>query len=154
MARIIELRDAPQTPSIMKTHYSKVTNPENPKEFVYVETSLLNEMKRQLRQDGDMNGFFGDLWNGVKGAVGGFVASGGNPLGAVSGAISGVKAGKAPKIAVSSSANSGQASLTLTTAAGAAPAVVQPYPEKKDNTILYVGLGLAGVMLLTSSRRR
>jgi len=146
---LLELRDSAPKLKTMQAQYTKVSNPANPREFVYVENSVLAHLTSKIEGDG-MSGFFGDLWNGVKGAVGGFVTGG--VVGAVTGAVGGVIQGKAPKVAVSRQANAGTASLTLTAPTGAVPAVVQaagPPPAAKDNTPLYIGLAVAGLVLLT-----
>jgi len=142
-----------------KQVYVKVTNPNNPNEFLYVESRYLDALKRELslnENDETLSGFFGDLWNGVKGAVGGFIMSGGNPLGAVSGAITGFSKNKnnKPTAAVSTSAN-GQNTLTITAPGNVTPAVIAPPPvEKKDNTIMYLGFGLLGLLAVNQMTKR
>jgi len=151
----LELRDNAPAPQIKKLQYIKVSNPDNPKEFAYVEKNLYDHLAREAG-DG-MSGFFDSLWSGVKGAVGGFVTGG--PVGAIAGAIGGfVKPAAAPKVAVSTNANAGTATIAVSQPVGqAAPAIIQPtwYTQEKpkDNTLLYVGLAAVGAMLLTRRGR-
>lgn len=149
----LELRAGAPVPAIKKLQYIKVTNPDNPKEFAYVEKNLYDHLAKEASQG--MNSFFGSLWNGVKGAVGGFVTGG--PLGAVAGAVAGFTSPTKlpnPQVAISSAAN-GASTISITQPTSApVPAVVQPKPGmnpddgKKDNTLLYVGLGAAALLLL------
>lgn len=136
--------------------YIKVTNPDNPREFLYVESNYLEALKRELGlSDGDnqLGNIFGDIWSGVKGAVGGFIGSGGNPLGAISGAIVGFSknsAGK-PTAAVSQNAQ-GQSVLTVTAPGNLTPAVIAPppAPPKTDYTPVFISLAaLAGLYAIS-----
>jgi len=136
--------------------YIKVTNPENPREFLYVESNYLEALKREIGlSEGDetLGDFFGNLWNGVKGAVGGLITSGGNPLGAISGAIVGFTQNNAkkPTAAVSQNAQ-GQSVMTVTAPGNLTPAVIAPppAPQKTDFTPIYISLAaLAGLYLVT-----
>lgn len=153
----LELRDAAPSPAptALKVQYVKVTNPDNPREFVYVEKNFLDALKREAG-DG-MSGFFNTVWNGIKGAVGGFVTGG--PIGAIAGAAAAViTPSSTPQVAVSTQAAAGTATISVTKPANQlTPAVVQPPPaddkNKKDNTMLYIGLAAAGALLLSRGRR-
>jgi hypothetical protein len=143
----LELREPAPQPTKLKVKYVKVTNPDNAKEFIYVESNLYKHLEARASQG--LNSFFGNLWRGAVGAVGGFVTGG--PLGAVGGAIQGYTKGATPKAAISTNAAAGTGTITVTAPAAQVPAAVQPpwYKETTtDNTMLYVGLAaLAAVAL-------
>jgi hypothetical protein len=151
--KTLELRD-PSTMN-MNLKYVKVTNPENEKEFIYVEENVLNTILSQM--DTGLSGFFGDLWNTVKTVASGVVKTGTELVGtAVKGVITGFVGGgvSGTPSATSTQAN-GQPTILISNPAGSpAPAAIAP--AAPSNAPLYIGLAAAAAIgfVAFSSKRK
>lgn len=133
--RTLELREG----GSVTLDYIKVTNPNNPNEFIYVEKGVYSQIVQQLNRGG-LSSFLGDLWNGVKTVVGGTIST------VVGGVISGVTGRPMGGVATSPQAN-GQPGITVQIGPGqTAPAAI--LPEKNNNTLLYVLGGVLAAKLL------